>query len=418
MLNQVALFESLRGMLASAEGTTGVLMLRTQRLREVSLLLGYDVGEAFVDAVHAVVQDAVRACDQVWRVGEGEFVALLPGLRDRNHAALAAAKLVRVLQHPLEAAGQRVLPVVAVGIAAAPDDATDAPTLCRCADLACDDAGLSSERFAFYQSQRFASTFSHGDLADAIAGNRLELFLQPIADLASGRLDRCEALARWTHPELGSISPDIFVRVAEQTGLIGELTRWSLNVTLRHVAEAIESRAAGTTQRVPMVSVNIAIPALQQVGFSEQIVDMLRFWNVPPEYLLLEITEGGLMADPAYCERVMQQLRGHGLGIAIDDFGTGYSSMAYLRRLPANELKIDKSFVQDMGKDPRAAKLVGSMIDVSHHLGMAVVAEGVEDAETLSALQAMGCDHAQGYHIGRPAPAAQVMAALTGSAAG
>ena len=317
---------------------------------------------------------------------------------------------MRVLHAPLEAAGQQVLPLVSVGIATAPDDATESELLCRRADQACEDAHFISERTAFYSAPEHASAFAHGDLRDALAGNQLELFLQPIADLRSGRIDRCEALSRWTHGTLGPIPPDAFVRMAEQTGLIGELTRWSLNVALRHIAEAI---ASGAPQRqVPSVAVNIAVDSLLQPGFLEQMRDLLRFWNVPPAQLVLEITESGLMTDPAYCERILRELRGEGIGIAIDDFGTGYSSMAYLRQLPANELKIDRSFVMDMRDDARAQKLVASMIDVSHHLGMTTVAEGVEDAETLSLLQSLGCDFAQGYHIGRPAPAALVMATL------
>lgn len=418
MLNRVPLFLSLQSAIADASmagGTLGLLLLRTRRLREVSLLFGYDIGEAFVDAVQAAIAGAVRPQDQVWKTGEGDFVIVLPGLRDPNHAALAAAKLVRVLQAPVDAAGQQVLPAVTVGISTAPHDTADPQMLYRFADMACEDANFNSERFAFYTSPKFAADFSHADLRDAIAGNRLELFLQPIADLASGALNRCEALARWTHPVLGPIPPDAFVRVAEQTGLIGELTRWSLNVALRHVAEAYEA-APGRTATAPAVAVNVAIDALQQPGFVEQVHDLLRFWGVPPDKLILEITESELMGDPQYCERVLREFRGKGIGVAIDDFGTGYSSMAYLRRLPASALKIDKSFVQDMLQDPRAEKLVASMIDVSHHLGMTATAEGVENAETLALLQSLGCDHAQGYHVGRPAPAAIVMATLTGRA--
>ena len=407
MPQRAAFFDSLQQAIDASDqtgATLGLLLVRIRRLRETNRLLGYETGEAFVDAVQAAIGSALRQGDCTWRIGEGEFAVVLPGLRDRNHAALAAAKLLRVLSAPLQAAGRPVLPVVSIGIATAPGDARTARALCRDADEACEHANAGSERYAFYSAPKRVFDFDHADLGEALAGNRLLLYLQPILDLHSGRIDRCEALSRWQHDTLGAIPPDAFVRLAEQTGQIAELTRWSFNVALRHVAEA----AAPGGVAPFAVSVNVAVDALRQPGFLEQVTDVLGFWNVPPSRLMLEITESGLMTDPAYCARVLAQLREAGIGVAIDDFGTGYSSMAYLRRLPASELKIDQSFVRDMRDDPRAQKLVASMIDVSHHLGMTTVAEGVEDAETLDMLRAMGCDHAQGYHIGYPAPAAGV----------
>ncbi len=401
-----ALFASLQdaiGEAAASSRTLGLMVLRIRRLRETARMLGYDVGEALVDAVQTVLEASLRQGDRVWRVGEGEFALVLPGLRDRNHAALAAAKLLRELAEPLQAAGRSVLPVVSIGIAAAPDDDTDARALYRKADETCERANVGIDRYAFYEPPRRVFDFDHADLRDALAANQLELYLQPIADLRAGRVDRCEALSRWLHPSHGAIPPDVFVQMAEQTGLIAELTRWSLNVALRHVAQSPIAFS---------VAVNVAVDALRQPGFPEQVLDLLALWNVPPTRLLLEITESGLMSDPAHCASVLRRLREAGIGVGIDDFGTGYSSMAYLRRLPASELKIDQSFVRDMREDPRAHKLVGSMIDVSHHLGLTTVAEGVEDAETLAMLRAMGCDHVQGYHIGRPAPAAQVVEGL------
>lgn len=407
------LFAALQDAVAEATAsasTLGLLLVRLRRLRETARLLGYDVSEAFVDAVHGAIGSALREGDRIWRVGEGEFAVLLPGLRDRQHAALAAAKLLRVLGVPLQAAGYPVLPVVSIDIATAPHDGEQARLLYRHADHACEQANSGTDRYAFYEAPCQAFDFNHADLRDALAGNRLALYLQPIADLrAGGRIDRCEALSRWTHPSLGAIPPEAFVRMAEQTGQINELTRWTLNAALRHVAQS----------PVPFgVSVNIAVDALRQPGFTEQVLDLLAFWDVQPACLLLEITESGLMADPAHCTRVLARLREAGIGVGIDDFGTGYSSMAYLRRLPASELKIDQSFVRDMRQDVRAQKLVGSMIDVSHHLGMTTVAEGVEDADTLALLRGMGCDHAQGYHLGRPGPAAEVVAALAAARAG
>ncbi len=387
----------------------GVLFLRLRRLREVGVLFGYEVGDALMAAVDGRIAEALRAGDRHWRVGDDCFVLSLPLLRDAGHAALAAGKLVRTLQSPLQAGGRRILPVVGIGIALFPEHGDDPETLWRQADQACQEAGHSGDRYAFYSVPGGQAAFSDEDLHAAIVSNQLELHLQPILDLRSGRLDRCEALSRWNHPLLGPVPPQMFVSVAEQTGLIAELTRWGLNVALRHVSDGWSGEGDGGG---PGVAVNVAVDALQQAGFVDQVLDQLRFWKVPSEKLTIEITESGLMQNQERCERQLRALREAGVGVAIDDFGTGYSSMAYLHRLPANELKIDRSLVGDMRNDVRARKLVASIIDVAHGLGMLAVAEGVEDGETLALLRAMECDHAQGYYIGAPGPVAEVLPKL------
>lgn len=406
--SRTALFALLEPALADAAehgATLGLLVLRVRRLLETGRLLGYDTGDALVDAVEAVLAGALREGDAAWRLGDDEFAVVLPNLRSREHASLAAAKLTRALAHPLRAGEHSVVPLVNIGAATAPDDATGAQALYRCADQACDDAGTGEERHAFFSAPAHAYDFDPAELAEALAGNRLELHLQRVLPLvqAPDPLRRFEALARWQHPRLGPIPPDVFVRVAEQTGQISEFTRWTLNVGLRLAAEAAREGHPF------VVSINLAVEALRVPGFTEQVIDLLGLWGVPPARLTLEITESGLMTDVERSGEALARLRAAGIGVAIDDFGTGYASMAYLRSLPANELKIDQSFVRDMLVDPRARRLVGSMIDVSHHLGMTVVAEGVEDAATLELLRAMGCDHAQGYHVSRPMPASDAL---------
>lgn len=408
--SRTALIALLQDTLDSAgahHATLGLLVLRVRRLLETGRLLGYDAGEALVDAVQTALEDVLREEDGFWRVSDDEFAVVLPGLRNREHVALAAAKLTRTLSQPLRVGEHSVVPLVNIGVATAPDDGGDARTLYRCADQACDDAGTGEERHAFFSAPAHAYDFEPGELADALAASRLQLHLQCVLPLApiAGQLPRYEALARWQHPRLGAIPPDVFVRVAEQTGQIAEFTRWTLNVGLRQAAEAARGGAPFA------ISINLAVEALRVPGFTEQVIDLLGFWNVPPARLVLEITESGLMTDVERSGEALMRLREAGIGVAIDDFGTGYASMAYLRSLPANELKIDQSFVRDMLADPRARRLVGSMIDVSHHLGMSVVAEGVEDGATLELLRAMGCDHAQGYHISRPLPAADALRA-------
>lgn len=382
-----------------AEGAPfAVLVLRTQRMHEVALSLGYAVAEAAADALVDVVRAALRPVDQLFRIGAYDVLVLLPRVRGRAHAELAAAKLVRALDAPLVVDDWNVLPVVAIGGATSPADGTDADLLCRTADRATGIALAAGERFAFGDADADAG-FPLASLRAAIADNALVLHLQEIRSLSGAGPRRYEALARWTHPELGPVSPQRFVEAAERTGLIAELTRWSLNASLRHIA------AMRVADPGAQVSVNLSVDALQWPGFVQQVIDLLAFWGVPADALLLEVTEGALMRDVSRCIQLLQALRGAGIRIAIDDFGTGYASMAYLRRLPVDELKIDRSFVMDMVTDPRALRLVESMIQLSHHLGLETVAEGVEDAETMALLRGVGCDFVQGYHIGRPAPA-------------
>lgn len=403
MLNREPLRTTLRDAIARSRETgmaCAVMLLRVRRLREVGVLFGHDVADALMESVAARIAEVLRAGDGCARAGDDSFLLSLPALRDAGHAALAAGKLVRVLQSPTAAGMRKVSPVVDIGIAMCPQHGEDPAALWRFADQACEEARRGSDRFAFYRASDPRAMFSDDDLREAMDANQLNLHLQPILDLASGRLDRCEALARWTHPRLGPVPPEIFVRVAEQTGLIAELTRWSLNVALRGVSA---NWGGIDPAEAPMISVNVAVDALLLPGFVDQVLDMLRFWAVAPGKLTLEITESALMHDQEQGVRLLQILRDAGVGIAIDDFGTGYSSLAYLHRLPANELKIDKSFVRSMVPDARARALVASIIDVSRHLGMRSVAEGVEDAATLELLRSLGCDHAQGYLIGEPA---------------
>jgi len=330
---------------------------------------------------------------------------LLPALRGRTHAALGAAKFVRVLQQPFDLGGQRAQAAVVAGIAIAPEDGGDAELLCRRADRACDDALGGVERHAFWNAPPIPLDTLHNDLRTAIADNQLVVHLQPIAGLPDRAIHSYEALSRWTHAQLGVIPPDIFIGVAERGGMIGELTRWNLNVALRQLAAL---RKAGRATRI---AVNLSVDALQLPGFVDQVLDLLRLWDVAGNALVFEITESALMRDITRCSHLLGQLREGGIRIAIDDFGTGYSSLAYLRRLPIDKIKIDRSFVRDMVTDRRARRIVATMIELAHDLDLVVVAEGVEDEATLALLREAHCDYVQGYLIGRPVPAGDVAGA-------
>jgi len=408
MLNHAAVVADVARSLGEVRGDApvAVLVLRTQGMREFGHAFGYAAVEILGHAMHDALVAAVRPGDRVLRIGLHDFVVVLPDLRGRAHAGLGAAKCLRVLQQSfLIEGGLQTQPSVVAGIAVAPLDGEDAELLCRRADQACDDALGNVERQAFWKAPPVPLETLHRDLRAAIAEGQLVLFLQPIAALPSRRVTSYEALTRWTHPTLGEVRPDLFIAAAERGGLINDLTRWSLNVALRHLARL---RRAGRQVRI---AVNMSVEALQAPGFVEQVLDLLRLWDVPGDALVLEITESALMRDVVRCSHLLEQIRRSGVRIAIDDFGTGYSSLAYLRRLPIDSLKIDRSFISDMTGDARARRIVRTMIDLGHDLDLSVVAEGIEDDAALGLLQQDGCDFVQGYLLGRPADAEVVVAA-------
>lgn len=204
-----------------------------------------------------------------------------------------------------------------------------------------------------------------------------------------------ESLARWHCPRLGHVSPAHFVPFAEQSDLIGGLTRWSIHTTLRHAADMRERATL-------IYSINFSPQILTRAGSVEQLMDALDIWGVPPSQVIVEVTETALINDMEQSVRVLRRLRDKGVGVAIDDFGTGYASVGYLRHFPATELKIDKSLVDGICDDARSAKLAQAIVQMAHHMDMRVVAEGIEEQPTQDALAAMGCDFGQGYHLGRP----------------
>ena len=216
--------------------------------------------------------------------------------------------------------------------------------------------------------------------------------------MQQGTLGGCEALARWKHAQLGWIRPDHFIAVAESSGLIDTLTYWSINTALREWSEFCQSGAQGS------IAINLSAKLLQMSEVVELVSRAMNIWGAEPATLVFEVTESAMMSDPDAALRTLSALHELGITLSIDDFGTGYSSLAYLRNLPVEELKIDKSFVLHMTEDQQDRKIVQSIIDLAHNLEMRVVAEGIENQQTLDMLIAMGCDYGQGYYIGRPMP--------------
>jgi EAL domain-containing protein (putative c-di-GMP-specific phosphodiesterase class I) len=259
---------------------------------------------------------------------------------------------------------------------------------------------MYSPEFDQHSPERLAVV---GDLRRAIDNDELALVYQPKVSLESGRCIGAEALIRWHHPQRGMVPPDQFIPLAEQTGLIQPLSRWVLSTALR---QARAWHDAGVD--IP-IAVNLSMRDLHDPELPDTVAELLAKWDVAPTRLMVEITENGLMADPARALQTVIGLRTMGIRIAIDDFGTGYSSLAYLKRLPVDELKIDRSFVRELAADQDDLAIVRSTISLGHDLGLRIVAEGVEDAATLDLLAELGCDVGQGYHISRPVSPQQLV---------
>jgi EAL domain-containing protein (putative c-di-GMP-specific phosphodiesterase class I) len=380
-------------------------------MREAQLRFGYDFGNEIMLAARERIVDAVRHVDTVFVAGDDTFVAVLPAIRNRTHALLAATRIVGAFDTPLLRGERPWHGRAIVGVTLYAEHGTVAELLYRRAELAHDEALRVGEPFALYQPDITPVEILYGELREDIEANRLHVAFQPLCDLRSGEVIRVESLARWSTRTHGDVPPADFVPFAERSDLIVPLTRWSLNASLRHTAMLHRGGC-------PLdVAINLSPRVFVEQGFAEQMLGALEIWGVPPESAIVEITETALLTDLDMSVRVLRRLRDRGVRVAIDDFGTGYASFAYLRHFPATELKIDRSFVDAMIGDRRTELLVRAMIEVAHRLGLEAVAEGVENEETLLRLVEMDCDIVQGYHIGRPTRAEDFVAERLAAAA-
>ena len=391
----------------------GLIAVQLRRLRDINVELGYEVGDALLEHTALQIAECLRPKDVVGRISAAHFALLLPGLRTTGQPLLAVRKIQRVVSQLTILHDRRLRPDLVFGVAVAPRDATEPLELLRCADTALRAALATGADVVAYpdcaDGAGETSIALEHDLERAIEESDLALHMQPKVNLEKGIVTGVEALCRWTSPVHGPVSPARFVSVAERCGLIGPLTRWTLNAALRECA-AWQERLPGLS-----VAVNLSPMVLCDSDLPQLVDETLKLWKVPAALLTLEVTEGAVMQRPEACLQALEALELAGIRLSIDDFGTGHSSLAYLKQLPVAELKIDRAFVRDMMHGEADRRLVQSVIDLAQNFRLEVVAEGVEDEDTLDALTLMGCAQAQGYGIARPMPADELPGWLDGA---
>ena len=378
-----------------------LMLLDLNHFKMVNDTLGHPAGDDLLREVAARLRPVLRASDTLARLGGDEFAILLPCTEDARKAGKrVAAAILTCFREAFHCQDQEFLLGASIGMAVYPENGEDVDRLLSHADIAMYRAKQGGLGFLFYDPGKDVSSVRHlqlsGQLRRALERGELELHYQPKVDIHRMRVSGAEALLRWRHPEEGLLEPNRFIQIAEQAGLMMPITNWVLVTALR---QCKEWWLAGT--RIP-ISVNVSAQSFQTPRLLDRVQRALEEAGVEGECLEIEITEDALMSDLERGSEILSQLSNDRVGVAIDDFGTGYSSLAYLKRLPIDTLKIDRSFLLDMTENESDAILVRSIIDLGHNLGFQVVAEGVEDREVWDLLDILGCDAVQGYHVSRP----------------
>lgn len=388
-----------------------VIFLDLDHFKHVNDSLGHSVGDALLVAIAKRLRSVVRDKDTVCRLGGDEFILLLPGANAQG-AERVAQKLLQASRQAYQIDHHELSMEPSMGIAVFPDDGTDFDTLIQRADVAMYRAKLDGRNtYSFFtpqmQAQSLRALQLENALRRALERDQFSLVYQPQICIATGQVKSVEALLRWCHPELGTIAPDEFIRIAEESGQILPIGEWVLRTAL---AQLQAWRMQGL--QLQTMAVNLSAVQFRQPQLPELVTRILAESCLPPDSLELELTEGVAMEDPRAAIATMDQLHARGVRLSMDDFGTGYSSLSQLKRFPIYKLKIDRSFVCDLGDDANDRAIVSAIVRMAQALGMQTTAEGVETEDQLNFLREQGCTEVQGYYCGRPMPAAQLQALL------
>ena len=403
--NRSLLHDRLSKALASARrqnGKVALLFLDLDRFKVINDSLGHSLGDLLLQEVADRLRGYAREQDTVARLGGDEFLIVLTSVKDIHHAAVAAERLMDVMIAEFFIQGHPLSINCSLGISIFPEHGTDAETLIKNADAAmysAKDAGRNN--FQFFTDEMNTQVLERLTLENSLrsALDKKELFLmyQPQMNIVTGQITGLEALLRWQHPELGLVSPDKFIRIAENCGLMGQIGEWVLN-------QACSQARQWQNDGLPLVQVAVNVSAVQfrQKGFCDVIKKVLHETGLAPQYLELELTESLLLANADVTLAVIQELRSMGLKLAIDDFGTGYSSFSYLRQFQVSKLKIDRSFIRDVAVNFDDAAITAAIISMAKSLRLRVIAEGVDNEAQMSFLRANQCDEIQGYYFSKP----------------
>ncbi|MGH8196993.1 MAG: putative bifunctional diguanylate cyclase/phosphodiesterase [Steroidobacteraceae bacterium] len=403
--------EAIRTRLAAREAKLygiAVLVVYVHHLERLFASAGHVNAARMLDELRNRLSQVSKPGDYFARLGDRKFVFVLSNLRNEGHALLAANKILRTGSERVAAGGQHANVRLSIGIAMYPGHGRHPEELIQFAEIALLEAWKTSQPTVVYTARKADELVAGWDLetqlANALEHGDLVMNYQPKLSLPKLEVVGAEALMRWNRPESGNVPPEVFIDVAEMTGQIDPLTRFAFHRALRQLGEWPKN----------LGPIGVAVNVTPSIICNPEIVDVIRnaagLWSVDLTRLTVEVTENALMVDRERSHRVLTEIRELGARVSIDDFGTGYSSLSYLKQIPADELKIDKSFVMNMLADDADRKIVEQIIALGHSFDLEVVAEGVETAEVAERLAGMGCDQAQGFHYARPLPPSEVPA--------
>ncbi len=394
-----------------------MLFMDLDNFKFVNDTLGHHVGDELLAAVSGRLRSCLRPEDTAARLGGDEFAVLLEGIEGLGEATRVAERVIEVLRTPFVLDAHEVFITPSIGIALSEPGKDPSEDLVRNADVAMYRAKEEGKaRYKLFdpgmEYQITARMKLENDLRRAIERDEFEVYYQPVVALDTGRTVGMEALVRWEHPERGLVAPSEFVPLAEEIGLIVPIGRRVLREACRQAREW-QGRYPSVSSDPPLiVGVNLSARQLRHPGLLEDVEGALRESGLAPRWLTLEITESAVVGKGENRVGILRKLREQGVRFALDDFGTGYSSLSYLKRLPVGMLKIDRSFVERIGEDAEDEVLIAGVVGIAHGLGLRVLAEGVETAEQLERVKALGCELAQGYHFAGPMPGEEAEAFL------
>ncbi|MDT0169185.1 EAL domain-containing protein [Pseudarthrobacter sp. BRE9] len=416
LANRSALIEALRTSLearTTADGGTAeegpaILLMDLDAFKSINDSLGHTAGDQVLVAVGERLRTAVRLSDVVARLGGDEFAIVMPSA-SADQAAIVAHRILAALSEPIELPSRSVRCGASIGLSVgsegqSPEDMLMEADVAMYASKAEGQNKLHRFEPAMLLVRRLRSQLVD-DLRAAIKDDALTLHYQPVVELATGRIEGVEALVRWNHPSRGFIMPDEFIPLAEEAGLISELGLWVLRTAVRQLRAWIDASLLDDTFSV---RINISATDLQSLQFIEDVRNVLQETGVRPDQVVLELTEVAIVKGNELDRYSLGGLRGLGVGIEIDDFGTGYSSISYLRRLPVDRVKVDRSLITGLETDPSQPALVAAVLQLVRACGLEAVWEGVETAEQAGILRGLGCRSAQGYYFSRPVPPDQI----------